>query len=615
MEKLINILPYLITNDNTNWLTEEVKNPDELSQEIMRFFNNSVYSLSILKRGGYNLSILGDGINDQSSIEELQEAIEKNVPVEVTPLTDLLEEVKVKLDCNGKSATSVIWAAAILNKFEEKNVDDDLLQHIFYAVASTLKGSGKNIGMLHDELIELTANDTEIANFVETVVSLAFLQNELVQESDSWYDFHALEPLKMVPNIEINSKETLFEILKDANNYIAAVDYIKTQYLSETTPGKNGYCENDSQRTYKATIIAATLASVIYKDNEEFDKDNLIGLNLTANILHLQDVLQSSHVLTGVSNTLNALEDDAGKIASEILGREIVNDLQKNKAIIFNKSSLRTGSKDDYIKNNLRAFNDLIAPGIRKSRNIIKKIKDIRAQYADKSYRGSTNIEAKLNEFAKELDVELITKGSPDERLKANLDILQGEALYRYRILYDISHYYGIIRNKQKANLNINELSIKDLLTRDDNATFTDLHETIIKEYYKAVASDPILKSDKNKVYVLKSARVILSNIKEQIDSNPNEYPELSRMFNKFKLTPREQVKEIFENSYMKEDGTIDETLKDLDEFINDSKIPVEDKIAAIEASSLNEEDKNKITEYLTNKLSAHTKEEVEKEG
>ena len=151
MEKLIHILPNLITNEDSSWLRKKIANPDELTQEIMRHFNNKIYTLAVMKRFEFNnqLNSFGGKITDESTVEELSAALEE-IPVE-TNYSYLLDEFTSRFDCSGKSLTSVIWGTAILNSIEGKGVDNEVIQKFFYTVANTMLKSDKNVEMLCQE--------------------------------------------------------------------------------------------------------------------------------------------------------------------------------------------------------------------------------------------------------------------------------------------------------------------------------------------------------------------------------------------------------------------------------------------------------------------------------
>ena len=135
MEKLIHILPNLITNEDSTWLQKAIKNPDYLSQFIMRHNKSYVSTLSVMRRGRFREHMLGETINDNSTVDELITAIEETNPVG-RGFAELLENLKTRVDCEGKSATSLVWAASILNTLEDRNVSADILTAAFYSISS-----------------------------------------------------------------------------------------------------------------------------------------------------------------------------------------------------------------------------------------------------------------------------------------------------------------------------------------------------------------------------------------------------------------------------------------------------------------------------------------------
>ena len=296
--------------------------------------------------------MLGETINDNSTVDELITAIEETNPVG-RGFAELLEDLKTRVNCEGKSATSLVWAASILNTLEDRNVSADILTAAFYSIANTrLGGEKKSVSALIEELRDLVSTDKKLAEATETSLSYSFVKNAEVQESDSWYDFNTFEEIEPSEGVEIHSTNQLYAALKDLKNYSTVIDYVKKTYLSEDDPRKDGYCKNEDEKHYKALIIVSALASDRYQFDEEFDTNNTIGFNITADILELRDKIDHEHILDGISNKLNSLESAAGRIVAAILGRE-VEVLPDKRTVILPKGMVKVGSYEDYIKNNL----------------------------------------------------------------------------------------------------------------------------------------------------------------------------------------------------------------------------------------------------------------------
>lgn len=602
MEKLIHILPNLITNEDSTWLQKAIKNPDYLSQFIMRHNKSYVSTLSVMRRGRFREHMLGETINDNSTVDELITAIEETNPVG-RGFAELLEDLKTRVNCEGKSATSLVWAASILNTLEDRNVSADILTAAFYSIANTrLGGEKKSVSALIEELRDLVSTDKKLAEATETSLSYSFVKNAEVQESDSWYDFNTFEEIEPSEGVEIHSTNQLYAALKDLKNYSTVIDYVKKTYLSEDDPRKDGYCKNEDEKHYKALIIVSALASDRYQFDEEFDTNNTIGFNITAAILELRDKIDHEHILDGISNKLNSLESAAGRIVAAILGRE-VEVLPDKRTVILPKGMVKVGSYEDYIKNNLNSFEKLIQPNMSYTLDLLNSIDRMQQKYQDKAYRGSEKVEETLAFIAGELDVDLIAKDSelaPKERLMQNLDMLYTAANDRYSELDRMMSIYKQVRSKQKTNLDIEDVEFNKSLLGKHGVIATAGHEGAIKEYYRILSADPILKVAKGKKQLrIKSPKMVLADIQQQVAESPDVYPQLARLFSHFKLSNQEKIQQIIESYYMNPDGTTNDEYKEIYIALRDKASEQGTKSKAVESADLLEEDKDKLNELI----------------
>ncbi len=603
MEKLIHILPKLITNEDTQWLRKIVKDPDDLTRFIVEHFNTKLYRLSIMKRASFKYDSYGNEINDNTSIEDLINAVEKHHS-ENQSFAKLLEELNSRIDCNGKSASSILWASSILNNLEGHNINQNIISEAFFTVLSTMSESEKNINDLRNELLTLVENDKKLEQIANTSLVSSLIMNPNVQESNIFYDFNTFTKIENDTSIEIKSKQDLFDALYDLDNYNACIEYIKNVYLNEIDPTLDGFCENDNHRTYKALIIAAALASETYKHDDEFDKDNNIGHNLVADIYKLRRVINKEHIYSEITNKVNGLEYSAGRIASEILGREL--EVAKKQDRIFNlpKSQFKTGNAEDYIKNNLNAFGKLIKPNLDYTLDLLNTIKTLKKKYQAKAkYRKSERTEETINFLAKELNVEFIPNEtiSPKEQLMQKLDILENVCDNRHRDLSRIEDIYKQVKTKQKTNLDIENVEFDKKLLGKNVALKTDLHEKAIKEFFKLVELDKSIsiKGDKNEKLLLLSPKMILAKLKKIAASNKKELPTINDLYNHFRITPADMIKNITTGYYANNDGSVNKEYADLYKKLNDKTVDKYEKAKIIEEAELSEEDKEALNKSL----------------
>ncbi len=604
MEKLIDILPKLITNEDSKWLRRAIKNPDALSRFIVEHFNTKLYLLSIMKRANYNADILGNKINDNSTIEELIDVANTNLPNN-EGFAKLLEELKSRVDCNDKSITSILWASSILNNLESRHVDQEIINKAFLAVAATLTNSQKTIADLREELNALVESDQKLAKITDSTLAYSLLMNPTVQKSDIYFDFNTFTQIENNTEIEIKSKEELLSNLNSLENYNACIEFIMREYLSETDPTMDGFCINEDDRMYKALIIAVALASEVNKHNPEFDKDNNIGFNMTANIFKLREKIDNAHILSEISNKLNGLEFAAGKIASKILGRDL--EISKEQKRIFNlpKEIFKTGNAEDYIKNNLNAFGKLIKPNLDYTLDLLNTIKALKNRYQSKNnYRKSQRTEDTISFLANELDVQLLSSTNiltPLGELLENLNALEIACDNKHKELSRFEEIYKKVKSKQKTNLDIENVAFDKKLLGKNVALKTQYHEQLIKEIFKLVEMDKkvAIKGDINQTLRIASPKIILSKFKKEAEANKDALPIINDLFNHFTLKSCDKIKEITEEYYANNDGSVNKEYESLYHVLNDKKADKQEKIDVVLNSQISEDDKEALNKLL----------------
>ena len=264
---------------------------------------------------------------------------------------------------------------------------------------------------------------------------------------------------------------------------------------------------------------------------------------------------------------------------------------------------VKVGSYEDYIKNNLNSFEKLIQPNMSYTLDLLNSIDRMQQKYQDKAYRGSEKVEETLAFIAGELDVDLIAKDSelaPKERLMQNLDMLYTAANDRYSELDRMMSIYKQVRSKQKTNLDIEDVEFNKSLLGKHGVIATAGHEGAIKEYYRILSADPILKVAKGKKQLrIKSPKMVLADIQQQVAESPDVYPQLARLFSHFKLSNQEKIQQIIESYYMNPDGTTNDEYKEIYIALRDKASEQGTRSKAVESADLLEEDKDKLNELI----------------
>ena len=608
MEKLINILPNLITNENSDWINN-VLNPDKLTVEVMKHYDkpiNVIASTYIRYLKGKDirnpLQVL-KGVTDKSSVKELIPAVKES---EFLPhgkeLAALIEELDKKYNLEGKSATAVLWIANVVNGLEKRGIDQDTLIRAFAYVCST-SDREKRVSDLHKEIREVLNNDEEIAKDVDDYLRLAFVTNPIVQDPSNWYEFSTLDAQPMIPTMEIKRDRDLFVALKDINNYNAALDYIKQQYLSEKQDvTSDSYCIDENERDYKAFIILATLASELYKDDPEFDKDNNIGLNIATEILVFQREYNKKHILSPLTNGLNHYEDAAGRICEKILGRKLVQTKTTvNTSYTQKQNTFKYGDMQKYIMAKLDTFKLFVEPSIKYYEGMLKDLQSIAAKYDDKNFRGRKTVMETLALISREVGVALVSGNGKDVNLRENVELLTKAVTERLGLLLGLQRVFDKVKKVNKANLDIKDFT-KGLGSEIALVALRPETIDIIRQFYLVVADDPLLKGDPAQVLRIKSSKQLAADIKAQTKKNPDKTPEIVKLTRPFTLAPREAQVKLATDKYAPVDKKdVNKDYEDLYKAMKapNSKVSVEEKREAVEKADLTQEEKDELLDLL----------------
>ena len=590
MEKLINILPNLITNEDSNWLKDATPNPDVLTRDLLENFDKDINKLAIMHASD-DFEDLPYTIEEHASYREIISAIAASSMQDKDSLVKLFSEVGKQYDTEGLSAFATIWIAAMLNNLKDMGAKQESIQHIFLAAGLNLKNYDLKISDVHKEVSLFMEKNPDISEAFADFIAYAFMLNPEVQDSENWFNFKTLESIETSPDMQVNSREALIEALKSSRNYLAAIEYVKNTYLNDKEEGEDGYCANEEERDYKAYLIVAKLASEIYgKNNPTFDEDNTIGLNIVSQVITLQDKIESNgHMLSGLTNHINMLEDAAGRIADTIMGRE--------------KLSARFGDTKEYILNHFNAFNLLAKNGSAKLNSNIIGLSRLRDTVEGASRRVSAHQIEKLHKYADDVDVEL---AQFDEKLRgsefnaqvlAEIDRVTLETYKKYNHTQQLVKLLASLKRKNGTNLDIQDVDLK--ATAKKSTLVTPWQESVIRQFYDTIKTDPILKSDIS-VYRLKSPSIVLSEIRQRLATDPDKYPELASLFDVLKQPSKNtKLKDKAEDMYLGNYGLVRHENHDLYKTLTDKNSTREEKANAINESSLPKDEKDAINDLL----------------
>ncbi len=590
MEKLINILPSLITNEDTNWLDTVTPNPDVLTRDLTKNYNEHLNILAIT-HASEDYSDLPYPISPKASCREIVAAVNGSELEDKENVAKLFKEVGNKYNTDGLSAFATIWIAAMYNNQNKFGVDENTLLHLFMNAGTELTDD-LTIRDVYGEVKSFIDQNKELAEPFADFIACGFMLNPNVQDSEKWFNFSTLEEIETSPDMQITDTKSLFEALKSSRNYISCIDYIKETYLNETDPAQDGYCATQAERDYKAHLIVAKLASELYGKDEEFDKDNTIGYNIVSQVINLQSIMENdSHVLAGLSNHINAVEDAAGRIEDRIMNRS---------KLTF---SARFGDTEKYIENHLRAFTTLANNGAAKYNEAIINLEKLKASLEHSPKKATKSEVEKIQKYAELVDVETT---APDRKLgmeeynaqvMSELEKTLNGAYKKYYHTKQLIKLIASIKRKKGNSLDIEDVDVREVGKKA--SLVTPWQEKVVKQYYEAVKNDPVLKRAAP-VYRLKSPTIILEGIRERLAEEPTQYPELARLLDTLKQPSKQtKLRDRAEDAYYGDYNEQKQENRDLYATLTDQNATKEEKIDAIEKSGLTREEKDSMNDLV----------------
>ncbi len=592
MEKLINILPNLITDKNSKWLKDATPNPDSLTKDLLENYNKDINILSTM-HASEKFEDLPYPISEDASYRGIISAVAASSMPDKDKLVELFSTVGKNYDTDGLSAFATIWITAMLNNLNNMEGNQNSLRHLFLAAGNTLQNYDLKISDVHNEVLHFMEKNPEVASAFSDFIACAYMLNPQVQDSSNWFNFSTLQPIETTPDMQVNSDENLFEALKSARNYLACIDYIKNTYLNDKNTESDGYCENEMERDYKAHLIIAKLASELYGGDPEFDYDNTIGYNIVSQVITLQEQMKNDeHMLAILSNHVNMLEDAAGRIEDKIMGRS------------DETTSARFGDMKKYIANNFNAFNLLAKSGSAKYNSNILVLARLRDTVENASRRATAREIDRLQELADDVNVKLtpidrkLHVAEFNAQVLSEIDKVTLETYKKYNHTQQLIKLLASIKRKQGSSLDIDGLDLKS--TAKKSALVTPWQESVMRQFYDTVKTDPILKPTAG-IYRLKPPSVILDDIRQRLALDPDKYPELASLFDVLRqpsknLMLRDKAEDLYYGDY----GETKPENKELYTTLTDRGATREEKAKAVnEANTITQTEKDSINDLL----------------
>lgn len=633
MEKILENLDEIILNGNQG----DIPNPDSFTVLLSK----SKPSLNVIARAlgisheNSKLEEMFKNLNFDSDYNKIIEVLRNANDAKLSTLTnsvaDVIEEMKSTdgINLKGKSVFPVLWAATIYVFITNKNLSHknitsfkNALETIPYIYLKTLKGLSdaeknlvSNIGHNRKE-VQSIFQDSELNIEVNNYLAKAFTRNEIWEElykKELWYKSDTLELIDInTKSISINSEKDLVDLLSkpDPNNYQAVIDYIKENYFSE---------KEETEALYQSYMTVGFIASALLKDenivkteDKHLFKD--IAFNIYVKIAGskasyeklLNNKNITSNISAGSQEKIIKSILDANSVAANIMSNTITVDTDDTNENETNTKTptIKIGNRASYIKAYLNLFESLV----------VAKEKYYNSKYDAINKIKSSSKEMFLIETAKEFNIsglkDEVEIPNKVERFEANKQIILNGLDQQNCLIGNMTRVLSSLRKKFKDDLDIT-------INRKIVGAYTKITEATIQEFYKLIATDPILKQDKITYRLLPSSDMRLAELRKRAEANPGEYPLITGLIK----MPTKQIiaqKTAYE-LYVNEEGTPNEEFKELYETIKDTKTSAEQKETALKnvEKDITAEQLKTIQEYIDlckkKEKAAREKEEAKK--
>lgn len=626
MENLMKKLSEIILAERMEELNEIVKNPDSFTLELRSqnsdtAFHNSVTYLDV--EVDEELKDLLFETQHDGDLESFVDQLKQSSDSEVVEYANFLEKTFVEkigiedvgLDLEGKSLSSLLWAATIYKHLttDRSHIGttdfSDVYEKIPVVVVQELQmtASKKNreitIQDVADEVVSIFENSS-LKEKLNNYLQLAFTRNVQFRDDSLWYDYEKNEEISL-NEIEIDSPEKLLEALKTptAENYQAALEYVAREYFSD--------CKNDinidpkTLQTYKSLLVVSKLSSSLIEEEADTEKArdyNNIALNLLAKEsatgkLLLSDLL-SAHIiefgaLLATAKEISNIVYDSLAVSSGIVQDAILepeNDYPETFTEIMEEddeiveqatSSIKTGTRKDYVNAYLKIFDNIINA---KLTSYLFDLKQVNALKEKKVYKSKA--EDVIMEYAKKYQIESLLKTKeevPDrtERLHMNTEMIFNEIRNQTDIIEVTKTIFAKakrkIAEKLVAGANISDFELDKRIFGDFLLRTREQHKVLIREFYSVLAGDHVLKGSIEKRYVIPSQDAVKARFKglastSQALSFTKEMP----------VSNTGKAQAMAYDLYVGKEGELDEKYKDLYEALTSKKLKPADKAAIV---------------------------------
>ncbi|MBQ8909134.1 MAG: hypothetical protein IJY90_02470 [Clostridia bacterium] len=537
MTNLISKIPQLLAGKATPTLNDYNYAIDDTTKAIMQ-------------KGFVSLGNMGLAYSHDNSFDEFAATIDK--PMKIATFIDelsiedfdvavYLETVAHSLNVNLSSTdlARFIWAANIINSIKN---DDELLGEklngLFLSLQHAPAYKKTQPATLRESIVDFTKNINADklgvnAQQIKNYLAISHMTARAEQELAKWIDFSTFTELS-VGETKISSIQDAFAALQSGKiaDFAGVSTFVKQAYLSTDDASKPGYCENALVQEYKANIILAALAEKL--NLTDIDQDDTIGLNVLSRIKNIPALLAETRPLAEISGQIQKYQQDALAVAAEMT--------QPSTAQVSSASAPTTQiaqtSAARYTKQQLDMFNRIAD---KKLADLTKLMGFLTKKLNQKSKFDETEQEI-IGLFA-EFKVPMITEDElPITRYRVhdNVSHLLKAVQARYNEIIRCKELLARIRKKKKTDLNLEDVEFNKKFLGNTVFISGAYQEKVIRDYYRFIDEDPILKS--NKTCRLATPTNAMARLQERAFTT-GVSQELSDIFSAIRLTPAQQAR------------------------------------------------------------------------
>ncbi|MBQ8793015.1 MAG: hypothetical protein IJZ62_05390 [Clostridia bacterium] len=548
MAKLLNKIPQLIKSKDSSSLDEYNFAITYPTKAVMQRNFSSLKELALAYKYDDTFNDVLSSITKPMTIEEFIEEISKRDNEVGYFLKD--SALRINIAPESQDVAHLVWASCIIADITGEASED--VNNLFFSLSKSFIYKNISPIKMREEINDYFSNLTETfdlnASAIKNYLSAAFTSNKMAQSR--WIDYSTFKEIEINKNLQLGGLQAVVNALENGtfDDYNAVYEYIKNEYLWNQPKASEGYCDNEYERDYKASIALSCLADAL--DIQEKDDYNSLGFNLLSRINSLPEALTEVHPLSQTTSIINRYDQEAEKLVESLLKGVLVFTTD-NKTSLTNIAQAQREAVPEICEN--ENFDDLNSY-TKKQLSTFTKIADKKLQSLRETMHRLTKILTKKSKLAKsEEELELLAQEykveltTIDEQQNTTLRLLDNVTLLfdavhdRYDEISRSKEVFKKLRDKMGTNLDITEESFDNTTIGDTSYIAKSYQEKIIKDFYKLVKTDPKLNLATK--FRIKNDTFRMAELKERALLSSGFSDEFYSLLQAIKLTPSQREK------------------------------------------------------------------------